>query len=285
MAFTGFLHAEEINMAISQAAGQFSATIPAGTSVAILGVSSDTPDMSDFLLDELSMQLVRMKKLTVVNRANLDIIKREMNFQLSGEVSDETIQSIGAKVGAKIIIHGTLRRVGLNYILTLQALDVSTAAIRDMYRETIDEDNSVRVLLAQGERQGKKIVLSGNDDYTGSERLAIGFQNLLFGLGSYRTGHIGDGLVVTALEGLSVLFIAMASSYDGYEDEGSDMNMLYSYLGIWSLLGGATYGFLRPLAYHKTIAIAANGTPDGLRIGLVSAKKGIAPGVASKLSF
>ena len=75
--------------------------------------------MSDFLLDELSMQLVRMKKLTVVNRANLDIIKRKMNFQLSGEVSDETIQSISAKVGAKIIIHSSLRRVGLNYILTL----------------------------------------------------------------------------------------------------------------------------------------------------------------------
>ena len=67
--------------------------------------------MSDFLLDELSMQLVRMKKLTVVNHTNLDIIKREMDFQLSGEVSDETIQSICAKVEAKIIIHGTLRRV------------------------------------------------------------------------------------------------------------------------------------------------------------------------------
>lgn len=238
--------------------------------------------MSDFLLDELSMQFVRMKKLTVLNRANLDIIKREMNFQLSGEVSDETIQSIGAKVGAKIIIHGTLRRVGLNYILTLRTPDVSTAAIRDMYRETIDEDSSVKVLLGQGERQGKKIVLSGNDDYTSSERLATGFQNLLFGLGSYRTGHIGDGLVVTALEGLSVLFIAMASSYDV---EGSDMNMLYSYLGISSFLGAVTYGFLRPLTYYKTVAIAANGTPDGLHIGLVAAKKGVAPGVAYKLSF
>lgn len=94
--------------------------------------------MSDFLLDKLSMQLVKMKKLTVVNRANLDIIKREMNFQLSGEVSDETILSIGAKAGTKIIIHSTLCRVGQNYILTLRILDVSTAAIRDMYRETID---------------------------------------------------------------------------------------------------------------------------------------------------
>ena len=51
-------------------------------------------------------------------------------------------------------------------------------------------------------------------------------------------------------------------------------------MGVVSMLGGITYGFLRPLAYHKTVAIVANGTPDGPRIGLVSAKKGVAPGVA-----
>ena len=53
-------------------------------------------DLSDFMLDDLTLRFVQTKKVTVANRANLDAIKTEMNFQLSGEVSTDSIQQLGA---------------------------------------------------------------------------------------------------------------------------------------------------------------------------------------------
>jgi hypothetical protein len=45
-------------------------------------------------MDELSSYLVNGKNLTVANRNNLSAVRQELEFQMSGEVSDESAQSI-----------------------------------------------------------------------------------------------------------------------------------------------------------------------------------------------
>ena len=90
----------EIETALAETAAQFSKTLKAGSTIAIIGISSDTEEMSDFMLDELTVNFVKLRKLKVADRANLAAIKKEMNFQLSGEVGDDSIQQIGAMAGA-----------------------------------------------------------------------------------------------------------------------------------------------------------------------------------------
>lgn len=145
--------AVDIETALQQTAEQFSTTIKRGTTIAIVGISSESAELSNFMLDDLTMRFVQTKKLTVANRANLDAIKSEMNFQLSGEVSDDSIQQLGAMIGANVVVHGKLISIGSNYSLTMQALDVSSAEVVDMCRFTVEPDETLGSLLKSSGRK------------------------------------------------------------------------------------------------------------------------------------
>lgn len=144
---TAALSATELEDALQQTAKQFSSSIKSGTTIAIVGISSDTKELSDFMLDEITIGFVRERKLTVANRANLEAIKTEMNFQLSGEVSDASIQKIGAMVGATVVVHGSLKPLGKKYNLTIQALDVTSATVMDMSRFSVEPSDTIKSLL------------------------------------------------------------------------------------------------------------------------------------------
>ena len=150
------LSATELEEALLQTAKQFSSSIKSGTTIAIVGLSSPTKELSDFMLDEITIGFVRERKLTVANRANLEAIKTEMNFQLSGEVSDASIQKIGAMVGANVVIHGNLVPLGKKYNLTIQALDVTSATVLDMNRVFIEPNDTINSLLDGAPTQNKK---------------------------------------------------------------------------------------------------------------------------------
>lgn len=282
--------AVDIGTALDQAAEQFSSTLQTGTTIAIVGIASDTEDMSEYMLDELTLRFVQQRRLTVANRANLDAIKKEMNFQLSGEVSDASIQEIGAMAGAEIVIHGSLKAIGSTYILVLQALNVTTATVEDMYRSTVTLDEFTAPLLGKT-ATAKGVFVDVTNDYTAGQKIGLGFQNLIFGLGSYRAGHTGDGVILTTshIVGQALLWMGIfglgttyqqipiteygeyGASYTRYEEvwdyTGSNIMMA---TGVAALSFATLYGFIRPIFYHKPSAkIGAFGEPDGLRFALV----------------
>ena len=187
----GFAFAADVQTTLKETAEQFSASLKEKSVVAIIGIYSESPALSEFMLDELTLQFVKLKKLTIADRANLEAIKKEMSFQLSGEVGDESIQQLGAKIGAETVIQGTLKQLGKSarYTLTIRALDVTTAAVTDMYRANVEPNKVEKAMLEAAVNANKP---TGQYNAT-----SIGFQNLLFGLGSYKTGHYGDGAVLT----------------------------------------------------------------------------------------
>ena len=282
--------AVDIGTALDQAAEQFSSTMQTGTTIAIVGIASDTEDMSEYMLDELTLRFVQQRRLTVANRANLDAIKKEMNFQLSGEVSDASIQEIGAMAGAEIVIHGSLKAIGSTYILVLQALNVTTATVEDMYRSTVTLDEFTAPLLGKT-ATAKGVFVDVTNDYTAGQKIGLGFQNLIFGLGSYRAGHTGDGVILTTshIVGQALLWMGIfglgttyqripiteygeyGASYTRYEEvwdyTGSNIMMA---TGVAALSFATLYGFIRPIFYHKPSAkIGAFGEPDGLRLAIM----------------
>lgn len=253
-----------IDNALKQAAEKFSSSLKNKTTVAILGISSSYNELSEYMLGELTTDIVQLRKLQVVTRANLDVIKKEMNFQLSGEVSDETMQQLGAKTGAQTVISGTFKPLGTLYVLDIQAFDVTTATIQDTYRSNVVSDETLELLTK------KKIVgTSGKiqaNDYTAGERLGIGFQNILLGLGSYRNGHWGDGILMTAADGIAILCSAYAAG---------DASILGSIIGA-----SIAYGFVRPFFYHKN-----NSVNLSMNIGAIPTAHGFEPGVSYRLSW
>lgn len=145
----GFAFAADVQTTLKETAEQFSASLKEKSVVAIIGIYSESPALTDFMLDELTLQFVKLKKLTIADRANLEAIKKEMSFQLSGEVGDESIQQLGAKIGAETVIQGTLKQLGKSarYTLTIRALDVTTAAVTDMYRANVEPNKVEKAML------------------------------------------------------------------------------------------------------------------------------------------
>ena len=316
----------EIETALAETAAQFSKTLKAGSTIAIIGISSDTEEMSDFMLDELTVNFVKQRKLKVADRANLAAIKKEMNFQLSGEVGDDSIQQIGAMAGAQTVIRGNMKPLGDTYLLVIHALNVTTAAVEDIYRTRIDVNETVQLLLGGSKRRGAKQggskakIPQRTDRYHGGELAAIGFSNILFGMGSYRVGEKRDGIVLSAwhaanlgmfIGGIAAFDIGVQmfndarnrqrNSYDGsgyksdaqrQENEGGELvGTGIALITISSISGTAAliYGFVRPKFYTKRPSNGGMSTLDvlsGFDLAFVPLDDGnLAPSLSYSISF
>jgi hypothetical protein len=111
--------------------------IPENSTLAVLSIFSSESDTSEFIIGELEFNLVNSGKFRIVDRRRLDQIRNEQNFQLSGDVSDDSAVSIGHMIGATIVITGEISGAGSNQRLVLKAIDVETAQIITMVREQL----------------------------------------------------------------------------------------------------------------------------------------------------
>jgi hypothetical protein len=124
-----------IEEASAKASSLFIRELPKSSRIAVINISSRDTELATFAIDELEYQLVTAKKFTMVDRQTLDAIRAEQNFQMSGDVSDESAVAIGNMLGAGIVITGSISGSGNSQRLTLKALDVKTAQIITMARE------------------------------------------------------------------------------------------------------------------------------------------------------
>jgi hypothetical protein len=127
--------ASKTDEVIDRISEKFIDGLPGKSIIAVLNISSSDKASAVFIADELEFRLSDSKKFTLVDRKSLDAVLSEQQFQLSGEVSEESACSIGNILGASIVITGTISGTGTSRRLTLQALDVQTAEILSTARE------------------------------------------------------------------------------------------------------------------------------------------------------
>jgi TolB-like protein len=120
-----------LDEAIRASAEQLGADLT-GRKVAVVAFGSGSEALSDYVIDELSRSLVNSRAVTVVDRKDLDKVRAELQFNLSGEVSDESAQSIGKMLGAQSVITGTLTDLGSAYRFGVKAINVESAALESM---------------------------------------------------------------------------------------------------------------------------------------------------------
>jgi hypothetical protein len=140
----------DMDVAIREAAMQMETKIPSKTMVALVSVASPSTAFSTQVLTRLESAIVSSGKLVVVDRANLDKIREEQGFQLSGEVDDESAKSIGKLLGAGAIVTGSLADLGDVYSLTLKAINIETATVAVSYLADLAKSTRIETLLASG---------------------------------------------------------------------------------------------------------------------------------------
>jgi TolB-like protein len=135
-----------LDTALSNSTDYLNKRIPAQSKVVILNFTSNWAALSEYIIEELTGYIVNEGSLTVVDRRNMEAIRQEMDFQLSGEVSDETAQSIGQKLGAQTIISGSITAIGNTYRLRIRAIAVKTAQIQGMHNIDVVQDSRLAAL-------------------------------------------------------------------------------------------------------------------------------------------
>jgi len=124
---------DELDFAIRDASDYLNDNIPKGSKIVILNIESNSVNLSEYVIDELVANVVNDKNFSVVDRRQLEAIKSEQNFQMSGAVDDRDALAIGKFFGAQTIISGAMREIGGRYRLTIRALAVQTAQVQGQF--------------------------------------------------------------------------------------------------------------------------------------------------------
>jgi hypothetical protein len=144
----------KLDEVIMQAARRMEERLPGGAQVAIVSVASPSTAFSSYVIDALEAALVDKGALKVVDRANLDKIRAEQGFQLSGDVSDASAKALGQLLGAGAIVTGSLLNIGSCHRLTLKAINIESAEVAVSFPADIANDERVRALLGQTSNAG-----------------------------------------------------------------------------------------------------------------------------------
>jgi TolB-like protein len=242
-----------LDHAIAAAANALTEQMAPGSVIAILGFTSDSPDLTDYVIEELAVRIVRARNLFVVDRQEmgLELLGRELDFQLSGEVSDETAQAIGRKFGAQFVVSGAFTPLGDRYRMRLRVVHVETARIVAVYTESVLPDPTLRILL-------RVQVL----DFSTGQRRAAMFLNPLAGLGSFIMGDWLGGSIALAGYGLAAGLVVWDAVGFTYDDEFAGIP---GAIGFGVAGAAVVFGLIRPWFFHRP---GASGALTGFHVSL-----------------
>jgi hypothetical protein len=259
--------------------------------------------------EKIIERLVVSGRFTVLDRANIESVLKEREFQVSGMVSDQDVVTAGKYLGADFVVVAKVQRVDTTYFISAKMIAIKTGVIAN--QTSAEGDGKLSVLIGLAERVGE--VLSGgavlaqsaageSSDIskakpakpiapetkpavvvkTGKPKKA-GWPIVLniipgFGLGSYVEGDVLGGLVGT---GSTVLFYVFSNDA-GYSNL-SAVGALVT--GVFTL----TYGIVRPITfankYNKSHGLASIDLMPSISTTSIDGAIVAAPGAILKLSY
>lgn len=108
------------------------------------GISSDDAEATTELF---TSQLAMNNKFRIVERRNLEYAYEEFNWQLSDWGNDDKVQQFGNKMNAKYVIRGQLIKMGGQYFLSSNILDLDTFEIVSSARQQFDDLGTILSVL------------------------------------------------------------------------------------------------------------------------------------------
>jgi hypothetical protein len=116
-----------LDQALSDIASYYVESLPANATIALLDFESGARLLSDYIFEELWIRFEDTSTFVMVERRNLELIQKELDYQLSGEVSDESAASVGNQFGPQTLVYGAITPLGGEYRLVVRATDVERA--------------------------------------------------------------------------------------------------------------------------------------------------------------
>ncbi len=147
VSLSAFAQALSLEDALTAAAATLESKLIDKTKTAVIGATSPSPALSSFISSELTERLVNSGKLIVIERQDLGAVNDELAMSISGDVDDESAQSIGKLLGAEVIVTAALDE---SYRLRVKAVSVETAMIVAVYSQDVARGGRLDMLLSKG---------------------------------------------------------------------------------------------------------------------------------------
>ena len=132
--------------AIENSAERIANDLPTGSRVAIVAFESANDRLSDYIMEELTGALFD-RKIEVADRQNIGYLNKELDFQMSGNVSDESAKSIGKFLAADMVITGELLHIGNSYRYRVSAISVETSLRSSVTRLDVQGTSSIQRMI------------------------------------------------------------------------------------------------------------------------------------------
>jgi curli biogenesis system outer membrane secretion channel CsgG len=240
-----------------------SAKLPAGTKVVVLDIKADRQMASDYIMEELTADLLDLGKLVLVDRKNLDEIRQELALQVSGDVSDDSAQRLGAMLGAEVLITGSFDLLNDNYRMPIKAVRVETSEILYITTTSISSSSETEALLGKPSARetaaktatsvGTAVGTAARNVADFSGRLICSAVNPVFGLGSYMQGDTASGGTIVFWE-----IVGTGAIVWGEYRVNREQSWGQQLVAGGSVAVGLTviYAFIRPWTYNRNPKVA-----------------------------
>jgi TolB-like protein len=264
--YTVFSQAVAIDAALSNAVKEIAASVPQGTKIAVLNMSSDYGDLSDYIIDELIVNLVNTRAFQVVPRSTVELAlaRREFAFQMSGDVSDESQKRLGQFLGAGAIVSGSITRDSANsYRLVVNAIDLESFTYQTSYRISIQNNKKMKELVTAAGGGA----FNEDFDYTTGQRIGMGALNIFGGAGSLMNGH-KSGWVTLGLEAAGLIPLLFGFIFVNDAEDNKDFRNKWIGAGSALIGTGVVFGFVVPFFHHKpdNTRVSQNNLPFNLEL-------------------
>jgi hypothetical protein len=93
----------------------------------------------------------------VTGRLLFSSVRKEMNLQLSGDVSDDSAQEIGKQLGYQAIVTGSPTNLGDTYRFRVKVINVETARIEAQFSYNLGNNQQVAFLLSGNQRNAPAV--------------------------------------------------------------------------------------------------------------------------------
>ena len=138
--------------AIEQVAEEITFELTAGKRIAIASFESNNSNLTEFITEELTGALFD-RGIEVADRQNLAFVYKELNFQMSGDVSDESARSIGKFMVADIVITGQFIDMGSSFNLQIKAVNIGKEIRPRIIKIKIYKDHAIQSMIASMSNQ------------------------------------------------------------------------------------------------------------------------------------
>ena len=144
--FSGEQKPLSLKQAINDSVQELFNNLPQGSTVAVYDFSTPNnakkPELSEHIVEEIIKLFSRERpRFITVDRQRMEVVKKELDLHLSGDVDDETAKAIGKATGADFVITGSVTRVYRAYNISLRPITVDKKEVFPIADRDIKEND------------------------------------------------------------------------------------------------------------------------------------------------